>query len=67
MEWFCIRNLVEAPFPAFTGERSEKQESWSWGCTRKERKKVDVIEEELQKLVWCSLDGVWVFHTLFRR
>ena len=46
-EWFYIRNPVEAPFPAFTGERPEKQESWSWGCARKERKKVEVIEEEL--------------------
>ena len=45
-EWFYIRNPVEASFPAFTGERLEKQESWSWGCARKERKKVEVIEEE---------------------
>ena len=26
-----------------------------------------VIEEELQKLVKHGLDGVWVFHTLYRR
>ena len=57
---------MEAPFPAFTGERLEKQESWSWGCAHKERKKVEVIEEELWKLVRRGLDGVRVFHTLYR-
>jgi len=46
-EWFYFRNLAETPFSTFTSERSEKQESWSWGCARKERKKVEVIEEEL--------------------
>jgi len=65
-EWFYIRNLAEAPFLAFTGETSEKQESWSWGCARKERKKVDVIKEELRKLVRHGFDGVQVFHTLYR-
>ena len=49
------------------GERLEKQESWSWGCVRKEKKKVEIIEEELQKILRCSLDGVRVFHTFYRR
>ena len=66
-EWFYIRNLAEAPFPAFTGGRPEKQKSWSWGCARTERQKVEAIEEELWKLVRSGLDGVWVFHTLFHR
>ena len=57
---------MEAPFPAFTGGRPAKQKSWSWGCARSERHKVEVIEEELWKLVRLGLDGVWVFHTLFR-
>ena len=65
-EWFYIRNPVEAPFPAFTARRPEKQKSWSWGCARLERHKVEVIEEELRKLVKRGLDGVWVFHTLYR-
>ena len=65
-EWFYIRNPAEAPFPAFTGGRPEKQKSWSWGCAHPERHKVEVIEEELWKLVRSGLDGVWVFHTLFR-
>ena len=55
---------MEAPFPAFTDGRPEKEDSWSWGCAHKERKKVEVIEEELQKLMQHSLDGVRVFHTL---
>ena len=46
-EWFYIRNPVEAPFPTFNGGRPEKQDSWSWGCARKEKHKVGVIEEEL--------------------
>ena len=50
----------------FTGGRLEKQESWSWGCAKKEKHKVGVIEEELRKLVKRGLDGVWVFHTLYR-
>ena len=58
---------AEAPFLTFTGGRPEKQKSWSWGCTRTERHKVEVIEEELWKLVRCSLDGVRVFHTLYSR
>ena len=66
-EWFYIRNPVEEPFPAFTDERPEKQDNWSWGCARKERKKVEFIEEELWKLVWRGLDRVRVFHTLYRR
>ena len=66
-EWFYIRNLAEAPFPAFTSGRPEKQDSWSWGCARKEKHKVGVIEEELRKLVKRGLDGVRVFHTLYRR
>ena len=32
-----------------------------------ERHKVEVIEEELRKLIRHGLDGVRVFHTLFRR
>ena len=52
-------------FPAFTGGRLEKQDSWSWGCAHKEKHKVGVIEEELQKLVKHGLDGVRVFHTLY--
>ena len=66
-EWFYIRNPAEAPFPEFTGGRPEKQKSWSWGCARLERHKVEVIEEELRKLVRSGLDGVRVFHTLFHR
>ena len=46
-EWFYIRNLVEAPFPAFTGGKPEKQDSWSWGCSHWEKKKVEIIKEEL--------------------
>ena len=46
-EWFYIGNPVEASFSAFTGRRSEKQDSWSWGCARWEKKKVEIIEEEL--------------------
>ena len=53
-----------APFPAFTGGRLERRDSWSWGPSRRE-KKVEIIEEELQKLVRRGLDGVWVFHTLY--
>ena len=39
----------------------------SWGCARRGKKKVEIIEEELQKLVRRGLDGAWVFHTLYRR
>ena len=42
-----------------------KQKSWSWGFAHTERHKVEVIEEELRKLVRDGLDGVWVFHTLY--
>jgi len=28
---------------------------------------VEIIEEELQKLMRRDLDGLWVFHTLYRR
>ena len=66
-EWFYIRNPVEAPFLAFIGGRLAKKKSWSWGCTCIERHKVDVIDEELWKLIRLSLDGVRVFHTLYRR
>ena len=66
-EWFYIRNPVEASFPVFTGERLERWESWSWGPSRREKKKVEIIKAELQKLVRHDLDGVQVFHTLYRR
>ena len=56
---------MEASFLAFTDGRPEKQDSWSWGCAKKENHKVGVIEEELQKLVKCGLNGVRVFHTLY--
>ena len=58
---------MEALFPTFTGRRPERRESWSWGPSRREKKKVEIIEVELQKLVRRGLDGVWVFHTLYRR
>ena len=45
--WFYIRNSVEALFLAFTDKRPERQDSWSWGPTRWEKKKVEIIEEEL--------------------
>ena len=54
-------------FPVFTGGRPKKQDSWSWGCAKKEKHKVGVIEEELQKLVKRGPNGVRVFHTLYRR
>ena len=66
-EWFYIRNPMVMLFPVFTGGRPKKQDSWSWGCARKEKKKVEIIEEELWKLVRHGLDGVSVFHTLYRR
>ena len=66
-EWFYIRNPAEVSFPAFTGGRPEKQDSWSWGCARRDKKKVEIIEEELRKLMRRGLDGVRVFHTLYRR
>ena len=66
-EWFYIRNPAVAPFPVFTGGRPEKQDSWSWGCAKKEKHKVGVIEEELWKLVKRGLNGVRVFHTLYHR
>ena len=62
-EWFYIRNSVVAPFLAFTGGRPEKQDSWMWGCAKKEKHKVGVIEEELRKLMKHGLDGVRLFHT----
>ena len=63
-EWFYIRNPAEASFPPFTGMRPERLDSWSWGPAS--RQKVEIIEAELQKLVRRSLDGVQVFHTLYR-
>jgi hypothetical protein len=64
-EWFYIRNLVEASFLSFTGRRPEGQDSWSWGPSSREKKKAEIIEAELQKLVKRGLDGVRVFHTIF--
>ena len=58
---------MEALFPAFTGGRPERRDSWSWGLSRREKKKVEIIEEELQKLMRCGLDEVRVFHTLYHR
>jgi len=55
VEWFYIRNPVEAPCPAFTGGRPKKQDSWSWGPSYRE------------KLVRRSLDGARLFHTLYHR
>ena len=56
---------MEALFPAFTGGRPVKQKSWS--CfARTERHKAEAIEGELRKLIRCGLDGVRVFHTLYR-
>ena len=46
-EWFYIRNPSEAPFLVFTGGRPEKRDNWSWGPTCREKKKVEIIEEEL--------------------
>ena len=63
-EWFYIRNMVEAPFPLFTGRRSERLESWSWGPSSR-LNKLGIIEAELQKLLWYGLHGVRVFHTFF--
>ena len=57
-EWFYIRNPVEAPFSVFTGGRPERWDSWSWGPSYWEKKKVEIIEVELQKLVRHGLDGV---------
>ena len=58
---------MEAPFPSFTSRRPKRQESWSWGPAIRQKKKVEIIEVELQKLVRCGLDEVRVFHTLFHR
>ena len=55
------------PFLAFTGGRPVKQKSWSWGYTHTEKHKVEAIKEELRKLIRGGLNGVRVFHTLYRR
>ena len=65
-EWFYISNPMEASFPRFTGRRLKKLDTWSWGSASQQKKKVEIIEAELQKLVRCGLDGMRVFHTLFR-
>ena len=54
-------------FPVFIGRRPEERESWSWGCGRKGRHKVEAIKEELRKLVRHGLDRVRVFYTLYCR
>ena len=54
-----------APFPVFIDRSPEKKESWSWGCAKKEKHKVGVIEAELRKLMKSGLNGVRVFHTLY--
>ena len=56
---------MEAPFSVFTGGRPERWDSWSWGPSYWEKKKVEIIEAELQKLERCGLDGAQVFHTLY--
>ena len=38
---------MEAPFSTFIGGRPDKQESWSWGPSHREKKKVEIIEAEL--------------------
>ena len=53
--------------PVLTDRRLDKKESWTWGYTKKEKHKVGVIEAELQKLMKSGLNGVRVFHTLYRR
>ena len=57
---------MEASFPPFTGMRPERLDSWSWGPTSRQKKKVEIIEVELQKFVRHGLDGVRVFHIHFR-
>ena len=44
-EWFYIRNPMKASFSPFTGRRLERRGPSSW------RNKLEVIKEELQKLV----------------
>ena len=61
---FYIRNLVEAPFPSFTGRRPERWESWSWGPSSQQNK-LEIIGMELQMLLQHDLDKVRVFHTFF--
>ena len=56
---------MEVPFLLFTYRRPERWDSWSWGPTSRQNK-VEIIEAELQKLVRRGLDGVRVFHTLYR-
>ena len=53
-----------APFPRFTGQRSERRESWSSGPTRQQNK-LEIIEMELWRLMQNGLDGLQVFHTFF--
>jgi len=65
-EWFYISNPTEASFLPFIGRRSERRESWSWGPSSWQNK-VEIIGEELQKLVQHDLDGLRVFHTFFHR
>jgi len=66
-EWFYIRNPSrrEEAFPAFTRSAPEKQDSWIWGASRRKKNNVGVIEEVLQGLVACGLDGARIFATIF--
>ena len=57
---------MEASFPSFTGRRPERRDSWSWGPSSQEKKKLEIIGEELEKLVKQGLDRVRVFHTFYR-
>ena len=57
---------MEAPFPMFTEERSERMDSWSWGPAHRENK-LEIVKTELWRLVRHGLDRLRVFHTFFRR
>ena len=51
----------------FTRNAPEKQESWTWGASRRQKNRLEMIEEMLKGLVARGQDGARVFSTIFRR
>jgi hypothetical protein len=52
-------------FPAFTGVRLLKKNSWTWGLVTAEKGRVELLEVTLQKRVTKEgLDGVHLLSTI---
>jgi hypothetical protein len=63
--WFFLKNDTDAPLPMFTGSRPIPQPNWGYNVAQKDLRRLQLLQEVVQKLLQGGLTGVEILWTFF--